>query len=170
MKKKLTGLLPWFSLALLMACNTRQTTIIDSTESLEDKNIALAQSFYPKFENGDWAGIDSILADGFVDHNPMTPPGVSVNKDSLMVYLKATKEGFPDFKIESLHAAATGDLVFIHYRFTGTNTGAMMGYPATGKKVDYSGVDLIRFTDGKAVEHWDYGDNVTYMKQMGIMP
>ena len=73
-------------------------------------------------------------------------------------------------KFEVLNTAASGDLVFVHYRFTGTNSGPLMGMPATGKKVDYTGVDLVRIKDGVATEHWDYGDNITYMKQMGLMP
>lgn len=122
------------------------------------------------FENGDWAGIEKICSPDFRDHSPMADPNAPFNRDTLMTYLKATKAAFPDMKIEWLHAAGSGDMVFVHYHFTGTNTGAFMGMPATNKKVDYMGVDLLKIKDGVAVEHWDYADNVTYMKQMGMMP
>jgi hypothetical protein len=44
-----------------------------------------------------------------------------------------------------------------------------MGKPASGKKIDLIGFDEIRFKNGLAVEHWGQGDDVTMMKQLGLM-
>jgi predicted SnoaL-like aldol condensation-catalyzing enzyme len=168
-----------FILLGLVACKNEKTK--DSTDTkgelketkMDDvvqKNIETTRSFYPMFEKGDWAGIEKICAPSFQDHSPMVPPGTASNRDSLMKYLKATREAYPDMKMEVLHAAGTDDMVFVHYHFTGTNTGSFLGMPPTNKKIDYMGVDLLRIKDGQAVEHWDYADNVTYMKQMGMLP
>ena len=45
-----------------------------------------------------------------------------------------------------------------------------MGMPATNKKIDVEGVDIIRFKNGKAVEHWGVYDNMKMMQQLGMMP
>ena len=159
-------------IAGFVACNQDDKKEDDhkmSSDNGEARKLELAKSFYPLFEKGDWAGIEKLVAPDFKEHNAMMT-SENYNRDSLMKYLKMNKEAFPDMKIEALHAAADGDLVFIHYHFTGTNTGSMMGMPATNKKVDYMGVDLVRIKDSVATEHWDYGDNVTFMKQMGMMP
>ena len=157
--------------AVITACNQgEKKEPITSTDSTAVKNIELSKTFYPLFENGDWAGIEKIVAPDFKEHNSMMAEGARYDRDSLMKYLKMHKEAFPDMKFEILHIAADADVVFIHYHFTGTNTGPMMGMPATNKKADYMGVDLVRIKDGVAIEHWDYGDNVTFMKQMGMMP
>lgn len=140
-----------------------------SSDDSEAKKIELVKSFYPLFEKGDWAAIEKLVAPDLKDHSPMMTTE-NFNRDSLMKYLKMNKDAFPDLKFEILHAAADGDIVFVHYHVTGTNTGPMMGMPATNKKVDYMGVDLVRVKDSVATEHWDYGDNVTYMKQMGMLP
>ena len=156
-----------------IACNPEEKEGSTKTTTADDvtaKNIELTKSFYTMFEKSDWAGIEKVVAPNMTDHGPMMPPGSAFNRDSLMKYLKANKEAFPDMKFEVLSTAASGDLVFVQYRFTGTNSGPLMGMPATGKKVDYTGVDLVRIKDGIATEHWDYGDNITYMKQMGLMP
>ena len=163
-----------FAFAGLVACKNEDkekgsTTVTEKMDDTQAKNIEKTKSFYPLFEKGDWAAIEQIIDPSFTDHGPMIPEGANSNRDSLMKYLKMTKEGYPDLKFEVLHTAADGDMVFVHYRFTGTNTGPFMGMPATNKKIDYTGVDLLRIKDGKAVEHWDYADNVTYMKQMGMM-
>ena len=166
-----------FVFAGLVACKNEKTK--DSTDDgkkdvkVDDKvaaNIEKTKSFYPMFEKGDWAGIEKIVAPDFKDHNAMTDPNAPFNRDTLMRYLKINKEAFPDMKMEILHTAGADDMVFVHYRFTGTNTGPFFGMPATNKKVDYYGVDLLRIKDGLAVEHWDYADNMTYMKQMGMLP
>ena len=169
---KLLVILFMLCMAGFIACNQddkKEDNNKMSSDDSEAKKIELAKSFYPLFEKGDWAGIERLVAPDFKDHNPMMTTE-NFNRDSLMKFLKMNREAFPDMKIEALHAAADGDLVFIHYRFTGTNTGSMMGMPATNKKVDYMGVDLIRVKDSVATEHWDYGDNITYMKQMGLWP
>jgi len=157
-----------------IACNNPEekegSTETKTADDVTAKNIELTKSFYTMFEKSDWAGIEKVVAPNMTEHSPMMPPGSAFNRDSLMKYLKANKEAFPDMKFEVLNTAASGDLVFVQYRFTGTNSGHLMGMPATGKKVDYTGVDLVRIKDGIATEHWDYGDNITYMKQMGLMP
>ena len=170
---KLFSLIVLLSLAGIIACNQEEkkepTDAMASNDGSAHK-IELVKSFYPLFEKGDWAAIEKITSADFTDHNPWAPGGSVSSRDTLMKYLKMSKEAFPDMKIEPLHAAVDGDMVFVHYRFTGTNTGPMMGMPATNKKIDYMGVDLIRVKDSVATEHWDYGDNITYMRQMGMMP
>lgn len=146
-----------------------KTTDIKNDDTVQ-KNIETTKSFYPLWEKGDFAAMEKLVAPDFKDHNAMNDPNAPFNRDTLMHYLKANRDAFPDMKIEVLHAAGVDDMVFVHYRFTGTNTGGFMGMPATNKKVDYLGVDLLRIKDGVAVEHWDYADNMTYMKQMGMMP
>ena len=175
MKSKLLKLVVLFLLAGFIACDNEKKDSDDKVagDQKDDtvaQNIEKTKSFYPLFEKGDWAGIEAIVAPEFKDHSPMIPEGTASNRDSLMKYLKMTKEGYPDLKFEVMHVAGVDDMVFVHYRFTGTNTGPFMGMPATNKKIDYTGVDLLKIKDGKAVEHWDYADNVTYMKQMGMMP
>lgn len=171
---KLFSVIVLLSLACIVSCNQEDKN--ESTDKMASndesaKKIELVKSFYPLFEKGDWAAIEKLVSpEGFTDHNPWASGGSVSSTDTLMKYLKMNKEAFPDLKFELMHAAVDGDLVFVHYRFTGTNSGPMMGMPATNKKVDYMGVDLVRIKDSVATEHWDYGDNITYMRQMGMMP
>jgi hypothetical protein len=60
--------------------------------------------------------------------------------------------------------------VVTHYTMTGTNTGSIMGMPATGKKFNIHGVDIVRFVNGKCVEHWGYDEEMKMMQQLGMMP
>lgn len=147
-----------------------KTTETKPADDVVAKNMEAAKKFYADFEKADWAAIEALVEPGFTDHSSMMPPGTPFTKDTLMKYLRETKQGFPDMKLEALNMAGNGDILFVHYKFSGTNSGSYMGMPATNKKVEYMGVDLLRMKDGKAAEHWDYGDNITFMRQMGMMP
>jgi hypothetical protein len=36
----------------------------------------------------------------------------------------------------------------------GTHRGEFMGIPATNREIVVTGIDIVRFDSGKAVEHW----------------
>jgi predicted ester cyclase len=157
----------------IVACNQQSTASTPDAapaEKKETKAVSVVKSFYPLLEKGDWDGISKITSSDFVDHNPWAPPGGITGRDTLIKSLKDFKESFPDMKYEILDIAENGNNVYVHYHFTGSNNGMFMGMPATNKKVDYMGVDLIEVKDSMATAHWDYGDNITFGKQMGLMP
>jgi predicted ester cyclase len=81
----------------------------------------------------------------------------------------AYRTSFPDLKITVNAMGTSGDTLLAYYTFTGTNTGMMMGMPATNKSVSVDGVDIVVFKDGKAVEHWEVSDQLGMMQQLGMM-
>jgi predicted ester cyclase len=170
---RLSAIISVLFAAVILSCNhlTNEQTATDTTAKNADaKKIELVKSFYPALEKGDWATIEKLIASDFTDHSPWMPPAGVVGRDSAMIGLKSYREGFPNMKYELLHTAIDNDIVFVQYRFTGSNDGPFMGMPATNKKVDYTGVDMVSVKDSLITAHWDYGDNITYMKQMGLMP
>ncbi len=63
-----------------------------------------------------------------------------------------------------------GDTVIAHVTMTGTNSGPMMGMPATNKSYKIDGVDIIVMKDGKAADRWGYFEDMKMMQQLGMMP
>jgi predicted ester cyclase len=53
---------------------------------------------------------------------------------------------------------------------TGTHTGTFMGIPASGRKVDFTGMYVARIEKGKIVEHWSEEDALSLMRQIGAIP
>ena len=45
-----------------------------------------------------------------------------------------------------------------------------MGIPPTNREVAYDYVHIVRFRDGKSVEHWGVRDDMTLMRQLGVLP
>jgi predicted ester cyclase len=65
---------------------------------------------------------------------------------------------------------AVGDRVATRFVAPGTQRGELMGIPPSGKPVTMTGMDLVRFANGKAVEHWGNGDDLGMMQQLGVIP
>ena len=40
--------------------------------------------------------------------------------------------------------------------------------PATGKRVSFHGIDMMRYKGGKVAEVWHYGDDAAVMSQLGV--
>ena len=63
-----------------------------------------------------------------------------------------------------------GDTAAARFTITGTDTGGFMGMPPTGKSVTVTGMDFMRFRDGKIVEHWGEMDMLGLLQQLGVIP
>ena len=65
--------------------------------------------------------------------------------------------------------AADGDRVVLRWTARGTNTGEMMGMPATGKPVRVTGIIINRIAAGKMVEGWGNFDALGMLQQLGVI-
>ena len=117
---------------------------------------------------GNLAVLDEVLAADFVDHSlpPDVPPGVEGIKQLARTWLAA----FPDCQYTVEVDFAEGDLVA--HRVTGraTMTGEFMGMPPTGKTATWTETHIIRFANGKIVEHWGNQDDLGMLQQLGLIP
>src|SRR6185503_6008197 len=122
------------------------------------------------FETGNTEGVEGCVAENVVEHSP--PPGItSTGIQGLKDIITMHHTAFPDTKYTILSSAVAGDMMYVHFNMKGTNTGAMgPDMPATNKTMDVNGVDVVRFENGKAVEHWGYWEEAKMMQQMGMMP
>lgn len=152
---------------IFSSCSSNQNQMADKAPAF--KYRAGVDVVFSSFASGNTDGFDTLIDANYIDHTP--PPGMEIKGvESLKNMVKMWKESMPDVKIEVLDYAENGDLAMIHYRFTGTNTGTMMGMPATGKSVDANGVDILKFSNGKCTDHWGYFEEVKYLTQLGMMP
>lgn len=82
---------------------------------------------------------------------------------------KYTK-AFPDLSIRIIEIIAEGDLVMARCEATGTQKGEMNGIPPTGKTGTIAHWTINRYnSDGKIVEAWNLNDDLSMMKQLGII-
>ena len=81
--------------------------------------------------------------------NDTFPMGV---KD-MQEHLVATKQTYPDYKMEIVRQFQDGDYVISEFIMTGTHEGEWIGITPTHKTLKFTGVDIDKVVNGKIVEH-----------------
>ena len=77
---------------------------------------------------------------------------------------------FSDQRWEIHQVIGDDDLVAVHGTHHARHTGNLFGIPPTGREVAYQYVHILRFRDGRAIEHWGVRDDMTLMRQLGVLP
>jgi steroid delta-isomerase-like uncharacterized protein len=121
------------------------------------------------FAQGKMSVIDELLAQDFVEHQelPVAGPG---DREGVKQFITMAHSAFPDFTARIDDIIAEDDKVVARTTFSGTHKGDFMGIPPTGNRISFQVIDILRFVDGKIVEHWGVDDNMTMMQQLGIVP
>ena len=135
--------------------------------SLQEQNKALAKrAFQELLSDGRFELAEQLYAKDFVNH------GLHRNIDLAedQAALKGWHQAFPDITIVPEKLIAEGDLVTVYWIARGTNTGEGNGLPATGKKVEQSGITIWRIVSGKIKEEWSAFDQLSMMQQLGLLP
>ena len=116
----------------------------------------------------DVEGLADVVDRDFFSHGarPDEPPGI----EGVIRTMRWLGRTFSDQRWEIHHLIAEGDLVMVNTTYHGRHTAEFMGIPPTGREVAYGYAHILRFRDGKAVEHWNVSDSMTLMQQLGVMP
>ena len=141
------------------------TVLPMSTEA----NKTSVRRFYDEvFNKKNRAAIDEFIDPNHVDHAapPGTPGGLAGAKQTIGMYLTA----FPDLHFAVEDMIADGDKLVARLTVRGTQQGAFMGIPPTGKHVTVTAIDISRMAGGKSVEHWIEMDTLGMMQQLGVIP
>jgi predicted ester cyclase len=80
------------------------------------------------------------------------------------------QSAFPDFKMDIVELISEGETVVAHFKCSGTHRGAWLGVRATGRR--FENVDeiyIFRVRDGKLVSAFGVEDNLTRLRQLGII-
>lgn len=111
--------------------------------------------------------ISTYVADNVNDHG--IPAGDKNGLTGLKDHMKALYTAFPDARWTNAEFYQDGDYVTIRSVFTGTHKGDLMGLRPTNKQVNVDTVDLLRFQNGKVVEHWGGWEAAAFCTQLGLV-
>jgi len=114
--------------------------------------------------NGKIEIFDEICSPDFVKHSiePGKTYGIEGSKQSVLMLRKA----FPDIKYTIEDMFGEDDKLVARWSATATHLGDFMGIPPTGKQVSFSGIEIIRMLNGKAVEEWEELNIAGLMQQL----
>ena len=111
---------------------------------------------------------EDVYAPNFVSHQHSHPTGGDiVGIDALRSFVAEFHRAFPDFADTVDRQVAEGDLVTTQFTSRGTHRGELMGLAATGKPVEWMGIELARVEGDKIVESWVSWDLYGMLQQLG---
>ncbi len=168
--KKYSFVIPLVFLPVFFAVGCQDKTAMAELEefraqaAIEESHIALVQRYFEAWQKGDLEALKEIFSPEFVWHASY---GQNQNLEQTLEFCKEQRIAFPDLDVRIEDIFAKGDKVALRYTFTGTHIGDTEGFPATGKKVESSGVEIDRIENGKIVECREGSDSLSFFQQLG---
>jgi predicted ester cyclase len=130
-----------------------------------EANIAATRRLIDEgFAQGNLAVCDELVSADSLEHQRGLKPGIEGVKETI----RTLRTWFSDFDLRIIDLVSTDDMVWIRNRATGVNTGSVFGRPPTGRRLDITVVDILRFADGRIVEHWGVADQLGLLLQIGL--
>ena len=100
--------------------------------------------------------LEKCYAPSFVDHvNALEFHGHAGARKSVALYRRI----FDNLQFKVDQQVTEGDRVASHWTLTGTNR---------GRNVEFSGITISRFEDGRIAEDWGYSDTLEIARQLGV--
>lgn len=137
-------------------------------QDLEHNKQVIRDTWERVMPSGDLDGLDELVAADVVPRGRRADeaPGREGVKNT-MRWLATV---FSDQRWEIHDLVAEDDVVVCRLTHHGRHTGDLMGIAPTGKTVAYQYVHFFRFDAGKVVEQWSVRDDMTLMRQLGVVP
>jgi len=130
--------------------------------------IKAARAFYEFWNSGDNALLKQALAPSFADRT--LPPGRPQGPQGPAFASHEFRGAVPDLAVEVKKMIVAGDYVTVHMVFTGHFTGAFGQLQGKGQSIAFIATDLLKVTDGRITDNWHIEDNLTLMRQLGVIP
>ncbi len=132
-----------------------------------EENKALLRRAYEAVNQRNLTAFFELFTPDFVLRNgSMTIQGLEAFKQIEGMLLTA----LPDLHYTIEDLIAEGDKVAVRLTATGTQHGAFMGVPPTGKYTTVTESAISRIVGGKIAEHWSETDMLGLMQQLGVIP
>ena len=136
--------------------------------SIDHVKTLVTRYFEEVWNQGRVDVLDELLTPDYRNHSPSIPnprPGPADLKPIVM----AMRAGLPDLHYEVLDLIATPEKVAVYVRLTGTHTGTLFGIAATGRTIDVRQMQIEWLEDGRISQHWRVTDELTLMRQLGVL-
>jgi predicted ester cyclase len=142
----------------------------DSMAQQTDHKL-IARRLLDQFGSGPKAGLEDLLARGYVSHQePDVRGGVSGwDLEQFTDRLEEFQGAFSQRRMEVLMQIEQGPLVATRWHMTAVHSGDYLGLEPTHREVSWTGVSIDRFEDGKIAESWVDWDKYQLLEGLGLV-
>ena len=113
----------------------------------------------------DLEAIDELHALGFIDRSSA---GRDTNNEAYKSGIVELYQAFPDFhaQTDDLVSDLISGKIAIRWSATGTHSADFFGVPATGKRIKFTGIEILRIENDRIVERWGEWDGMGILEQL----
>ncbi|MET1084093.1 MAG: ester cyclase [Burkholderiales bacterium] len=133
--------------------------------SSAEANKAAVRACFENASQGNFDALDDIVTGDYVLH-----PGEIRGADGLKKMVQGYRDAVRDLRVTIDQQLTDGDYVATRFTITGTHDGDLMGTPASGKDVAFTGITISRCESGRIAEEWELTDTVALLGQIGALP
>ena len=134
-------------------------------------NAALIRRWFEEVWNkGREEAIDEMFAEEGVAHGLAGPAGDALRGPvGFKPFFRTFREAFPGIEVVVEDTVTEGDKVAARCTVRGSHEGDSLGFKATRQPVDFTGIAIVRISDGKIVEAWNNFDFMSMFQQLGAL-
>ena len=137
---------------------------------LAEENVSKIRRVVEEFYNQGNLGLaDELFAPDYIRHDPATSD-VGRGPNGARQVATRYRTAFPDLHLTIEDTLSDGDRVVARWGSTGTHRGDLQGIAPTGKRMQITGLTIVRFTNGKITEEWVNWDTLGMLRQLGVVP
>jgi steroid delta-isomerase-like uncharacterized protein len=125
---------------------------------------ALNRRWLAAFNERDWDTERAVRSDDF--RAILSGATAPLDNEGWSGFMNAFVTAFPDSTIQVEDCIAEDNAVVTRWILKGTHRGEFQGIPATGRAVEFNGLEYNRVRDGKIVEHVSQFDLAGLMRQL----
>ena len=170
--KKLSIILPMaLILCFVVGCQDKEAMAeleaMKAQAEIEEQNKEIVKRYWEAWGKGDFEAFKELLAPNYVYYFPSrsTKP---ISREESIEFGKMMHNAFPDVTFSIEEMIAVGDKVISRFIERATHEGEFQGIPATGNKIEVSGITIMRIENGKVVEEREEYDSLGEMWQLGM--
>jgi len=160
--KRLLFLMMVTPACVLISCNDK-----GGPSAAAQKNMDAMHGITKCFDSKDFSKLGDYIAEDGIDH--AGEQGDIKGLANMKAEFTKMVAAYKDSKTEVIKEIADDEYVMTWQHYTGTLTADQMGMKA-GDKFDMSAMEVAKFKDGKAVEHWTFMQPADMMKMMPPPP
>jgi len=145
--------------------------VVAKDDDAEKANVEAYKKGMDAFAKKDTKTMMAMWDDKAVMHDYGSPK--DMDKKASQKMMGEVMKAFPDAKGEVVDIWGAGDYVIAVVKNSGTNKAAMpsMGLKKpTNKPMSFTGADVVKMANGKAVESWSFYNGAAIAMQLGLMP
>ena len=137
---------------------------------MSEENRALIHRWFEEVWNkGRAEAIDELFAEEGIANGLADESGAPLRGPAgFKPFFQKFRDAFPNIEVIVEDTVAEGDKVAARCRVLGTHQGEGLGFAATNRPVEFTGISIVRIKDGKIVEAWNNFDFTSMFQQLNV--